>query len=185
MADSVQVKKVSNWMEALSDYMIANPDASARDAAVFFDKSQSWVSITKNSDSFIAFHKARREQHFERVSTSVGEKLTALSETALDTIQEKLEINRDDLPMNQLIDLNKMALGAMGFGAGRGGHNVNVSVEVDNKKTIVVSDRAALDRARQVLAERRQENDKLLCEQRVGEMDLESPETEEAKVVNA
>ena len=170
MADSVQIKKVNNWHQALSDFMIANPEAKAYEAAAFFGVSESWLSIVKNSDSFKDFHQKRRDQHFDRISTGVGEKLETLAELTLDEAIERVEESKAEgsqaLPMSALTDLSKMALNAMGFG-GRGGVQVNLN---QDNRSVVVNDAAALKRARETMAEIRGENDRQIIEGRVSDL---------------
>ena len=102
MAQSAQIQKVSNWHEALSDYMIALPEARAHEAAAFFGVTEAWLSTVKNSDAFRQFHSARRKEHFDRISTNVGDKLQNLAEISLDELTERVEEQRDELSIQTL-----------------------------------------------------------------------------------
>ena len=161
-------KKMNDWYKALSDFMIAQPQARAYEVAEFFQVSEAWLSQVKNSDAFKQYHQARRDDHFSRISAGVGEKLTAVAETSLDEIQDRLETQRDALPINTLHDISKMALGALGFG-GRGGGNVHIHNNGADQRTVIVNDRSALERGRARLAANRQRNDQAIVEQRAEE----------------
>ena len=156
-------------MAALSDFMIAQPEARAYEAAEFFGVTESWLSTVKNSDAFRQFHNGRRDEHFDRISTGVGEKLTALTEVVLDEMTERVEESRAtiglELPLQQLHDVGKMALGALGFGS-RGGSSVQVNVNQDNR-SVVVLDTVALQRARGHLEKIRAGNDQAILQERL------------------
>ena len=51
-----RIKKLSNWHEALSDWLIANPGRPLREAAFHFEVTQGWLSSVMNSDLFKAYH---------------------------------------------------------------------------------------------------------------------------------
>ncbi|MDE0330998.1 MAG: hypothetical protein OXL41_03950 [Nitrospinae bacterium] len=156
-AGNTKVKRVSNWLMALSDFMIACPDASAKQAAQFFGKSEAWISQVKNSDAFRSLHSARREEHFDRISGSMREKLTTLAEVSIDELVDRIDTNRDKVTFGQLHDAGKLALNALGFG-GSGTRNGGVNVNVDSR-TVVVHDAEALERSRETLRQLRERND--------------------------
>lgn len=160
--------KVSNWMQALSDFMVARPDARAYEAAAFFGVTEAWLSTVKNSDAFRRFHNERRDEHFSRISTDVGEKLQALAEVSLDELTERVEEQRQELSIQTLHDVGKMSLQALGFG-GRGAAAVNVNVNQDNR-SVVVHDAVALQNAREKLAETRDLNDREIVNGRLAEV---------------
>ena len=169
MAQSAQVKKVSNWMQALSDFMVAHPQARAYEAAEFFGVTEAWLSTVKNSDAFQYFHSERRNIHFDRISNTVGEKLQTLAEISLDEMTERLEEQRDELPISVLQDVGKMAIGALGFGSKTNGNGMAVQVNVNgngvNANNILINNQSALERSREKLAQIRQTNDVYAKEQ--------------------
>ena len=174
MGQSVQVKKVSNWMQALSDWMILNPQARAYDAAEFFGVTEAWLSTVKNSDAFKQFHQMRRDQHFDRISEDVGGKLQNLAEISLDELTERVEEERDQMSIQTLHDLSKMAVGALGFGNRGGGVVIN---QHNDNRSVLVNDQNALAESRERLAAIRKENDKALLESRVTEVEAEKEDT--------
>ena len=163
MAESAQVKKVSNWMAALSDFMIAAPEARAYEAAAYFGVTEAWLSTVKNSDAFIQFHRARREAHFDRISEDVGDKLRSLAEISLDELTDRVESQRDSLSVQTLHDVGKMAISALGFGS-RGGVVIN---QHNDNRSVLVNDQSALARSRERLALVRKENDEQILQTRV------------------
>lgn len=159
----VQVKKVSNWMEALSDFMIQHPQCSAHEAALFFDKTESWISIVKNSDQFREYHAQRRDAHASRISEDVVGKVGALTEISLDALTEKVEEGRETLPVSTLKDVAELGLKAMGFG----GRGPSVLINQDNRqmndnRQVHIADTEALHEAREIMKRVRDENDRVL-----------------------
>ena len=154
-------------MQALSDFMIAHPQARAYEAAKFFNVTEAWLSTVKNSDAFVQFHNTRREDHFERISEGVGDKLQTLAEISLDEMTERLEQEREQLSLDALQNVGKMAIGALGFG---GRNAVNVQVNQDNR-SVIVNDSAALARSRERLKQIRAQNDKAILSERIVEVE--------------
>ena len=148
--------KVSNWMQALSDYMIANPESRAYEAARFFQVTEAWLSTVKNSDAFRQFHDKRRKEHFGQISTDVGEKLQALAEISLDEITVRVEEQRDEMSLEGLQKIGEMSLKALGFGGGRGGITINNN---EDNRSVIYADAAALKRAQGYLKDARERND--------------------------
>ena len=145
--------------EAISDYLIANPEARGGDVAEFFKVSESWLSIIKNSDAFKQFHSAKRKEHFDNVSADVVAKLTATAEMSLDEINFRLEAgNREKLTLRDLGETAKIALGGLGFGRDRGGG----STTINDNRTLVVNDAVALAKARERQGQLRELNDRVI-----------------------
>ena len=178
--------KVSNWMQALSDFMIAFPEAKSRDAAAYFGRTESWVSTVKTSDAFKTFHGMRRELHFDRISEDVADKLNTLSEMTLDRAIDRVEEQGDTMPMSVLLDTGKMALNAMGFG-GRG-NGVSVNINQNDNRSVVINDANALARSRERMKAERALNDQRIIEGRVeqfGESVAENAQLENLETVPA
>jgi hypothetical protein len=131
---ATNITQIKPWHESLADWYIQNPTASNRQTAKFFNVSEQWVSIVKNSDGFKELMKNRREAHRDLVSVSVINKVEALAEQAIDELADQM--GRKDLPVEHVKDIAAMSLKAMGFGGDRGGgaavtNNVNVVVDRD------------------------------------------------------
>ena len=162
-------------MSALSDYMIARPEARAYEAAEFFNVTEAWLSTVKNSDAFIQFHRNRREAHFDRISTDVGDKLQGLAEITLDELTERVESQREGMSIQALHDVGKMAISALGFGS----RGTVVNVNNDNR-SVMVQDTAALERSRERLALIRKQNDEELLRTRVDDVTSKQQEKVES-----
>ena len=147
--------KVSNWMMALSDFMIACPNATGRDASNFFNRTQAWISTVKSSNAFREFHSLRRKEHFDEISKTMSEKLTTLGEMSVDALVEKVEEEGNAMTVSQLTECGKMALGALGFG----GKTASVQINNNDNRQLVVADNAALKKSQKILEQLRERND--------------------------
>lgn len=135
------------WHEELIEYLIVNPRASLQDIAGHFEASISWVSIVRNSDAFQEAWSKRRAEHFDRVSISVVDRVTALADITIDALTVKMEneIAADTISLEALKEVGDMALKALGFGA----KHTSTSVNVQNNSTQnVYIDKSTLERAR-------------------------------------
>lgn len=145
---ATQIKQVRAWHEELIEWTLANPRGSLQEAALFFGATVSWISIVKNSDAFKELYAKRRQEHFDRVSIGVGERITALAEVTIDALTVKMEknIQADTATIDQLKEVGDMALKALGFGA-KG--NTNVQIHAPSTTQNVFVDKATLERARE------------------------------------
>lgn len=124
MAQSLQVKKISWWHERLADWMLSNPDKTLGEAAEFFQCSRTHLSVIKNSDSFKIYWEVRSSQYSDNLvdkstTTLVGvqEKAGAAAEQALDELNRRLEAAPEVMPVQQLLDISKVGLQALGYGS--------------------------------------------------------------------
>jgi len=140
----VQVKNVNWWHERLADWLIVNPHKTLKEASQYFSCSQSWISILKNSDSFQLYFKKRSEQYSQEVTSGVSEKMGAMTEMALDKLNEKLQLQGDAMPVETLLSIADTGLKRMGYSASKNSHAPVVNVGV----TIAAVDRRALEEAR-------------------------------------
>ena len=140
---------VRAWHEELLEFLLVNPRASLQEIALYFNASISWISIVRNSDAFKELYAQRRDQHFDRVSITVADRVTALADVTIDALTVKMEkhIQADTATIEQLKEVGDMALKALGFGAKQNSHiNINTSATTQN----VFVDKATLERARDV-----------------------------------
>ena len=165
MGQKVQLKKIKNWHESLSDYLIANPQSTLDEVAEVFQVTRVWISFVKNSDAFKDYHSKRRQQHFDNVSIGVGEKLTVTAEMVSDEILTRLENQREDMEITTLIALGKMALDALGYSKG----GMNVHIQNHDNRSVTINDTTALARSRERLEQLRKENDAVLLDGRIEE----------------
>ena len=136
MSQSVQLKNVNWWHEAIIDWMLSNPEKKLRDCAEHFQVTQSWLSVIKNSDCFKALWEARRSGYSHHVDQTLSEKLSTVAELALDAQMDKLESMGPLMEMDDLRKVGSDAIKALGYGKtssvqiNSDGGNVNV-VQVD------------------------------------------------------
>jgi hypothetical protein len=143
---ATQIKKVRAWHEELLEFILANPRASLADASLYFNVSQSWISIVTNSDAFKELMAQRRETHFSRVSASVVERVTALADITIEKMTQRVE-NDPEISIGSLKDIGDLALKSLGFGAKPGS-----TVNVNNNQQNVFIDKETLERARNARA---------------------------------
>lgn len=156
LMSATQLKNgVRAWHEELLEFIIANPRASGAETALYFNVTESWLSIVKNSDAFKELWARRRPEHFSRVSAGVSEKLTALAEVTLDALTDKVETEKREgiATVASLRETAEMTLKAMGFG--NKAHNATVAGGTTNvtvQNNIITVDRDTLARAREAKA---------------------------------
>ena len=136
------------WHEELLEFLLAHPRASLAEISIYFNATPSWISIVKNSDAFQEMWAQRRNEHFNRVSINVSERITALAEVTVDALTVKMEkaIQTDTATIDQLKEVGDMALKALGFGAK---HNNSISIQNNATTANVFVDKATLERARE------------------------------------
>lgn len=145
-----QIQSVGYWHERLADWMIANPGVPMREAAKFFDKTQTWISIVKNSDAFKRYWEQRSGEHSEKVSNvavgamiGVTEKTAAMTEMALDELMNRLETQGPVMTVDTLLSVADTGLKRLGYGASKTSQPPQVQVGVS-----VTVDRRAVEQAR-------------------------------------
>lgn len=156
---------VRAWHEELLEYIIANPRATGAQTALFFNVSESWLSIVKNSDAFRELWAQRRPEHFSRVSASVHERVTALAEVSVSALTDQLEkeVRSGTATQTALRETAELALRSLGFGMKKEsvGAPLNVQINAQNnsshtQNTTIVVDRDTLARARETKAKLQQ-----------------------------
>lgn len=139
---------VRAWHEELLEFLLAHPRASLQEIAFYFNATPSWISIVKNSDAFKEMWAKRRQEHFDRVSISVSDRVTALADVTIDalTVEMEKKIQSETATIEQLKEVGDMALRALGFGA-----KTNTSIALHQTATThnVFVDKETLARARE------------------------------------
>lgn len=146
---SVQLKNGCRaWHEELLEFLLVNPRASLQEISVYFNATPSWISIVRNSDAFKELYAQRRQEHFDRVSITVSDRVTALADVTIDALTVKMEkhIQADTATIEQLKEVGDMALKALGFGA-KQNNNIHISAPTNTQNVFV--DKATLERARE------------------------------------
>ncbi len=112
-----QIQDVNWWHESLINWLMVNPDCSLGEAAEFFQKSRSWLSVVMRSDIF----RARLAECFKDnrvlMARTTAERLGTITDITLDAIEEKIEEERENLSLSQLHDTAELVLKAQGYTA--------------------------------------------------------------------
>ncbi len=132
MARSKQLTRLEPWHHDLIGWMLQNPAASGREAAAHFGVTPVWISIVKHSPVFRAEFDRRREMISQAITADIVGRATALAELSLDTLNERIERDRDSMPLGQVRATAELMLRMLGYGAtqGRGASPSSVTVKV-------------------------------------------------------
>lgn len=115
MADSVQIKEVNHWHQAIADMMLANPDMKKRDIAAQLGRTPAWLSAVIHSDAFVAYYEARRVQYNQELHQNTVVKLYNVAQKAIERVDEALDDK--DLDPRYALDAKDRALEKLGFGS--------------------------------------------------------------------
>ncbi len=116
MAQSVQIKSVRPWHEQVVDWMLQNPHLTQGQCALFFKKTETWLSLVINSDLFREYKARRFADHHENVSHSVIERVSGLAGLSIEVLEERINAERDDIPLGIVLDSASLMLKSMGYG---------------------------------------------------------------------
>lgn len=116
---NTHIKRTNWWHEQVVDWELMNPSATLGDCARHFGKTEGWLSTVRNSDAFREFRARRIAEHQNMVSETVIEKVEGLAALTLDTLHERIEREKDDIPLAFVRETAETALKALGYG-GRG-----------------------------------------------------------------
>ncbi len=139
-----QVKKVSYWHESIVDWELQNPKKSMGECAEYFNVTEAWLSVIRNSDIFKEYAALRRGEHNDNVSMSIIDRAEAVAGVSLEVLEERIQKERETIGLGIVNDTAAMALKALGFGqkqSGRGGGDTQVNI-------VLGADPALLARAR-------------------------------------
>lgn len=147
MAESLQIKKVSIQHEAIVDRLLVEPTINKGKLAAELGITRTHLSVIINSDAFKKVLAERRQEISGPVIASLQEKLTALADSTLDALIEKVETVGGDMDeMRKVLDT---ALGGLGMGkagqAPAGGTYTQININS--------ADRGTLEEARRVMKE--------------------------------
>lgn len=154
MSHSASIKSMKPWHEELIDFMLAQPRAGLKETSEYFGVSIAWLSTVKNSDAFRDAWAQRRGEHSSTISATLTQRVEALAETALETMQQKLEREGMNIGLSTLREVSETALKSLGFGMRDPRVGMQTANSITNNNMIVV-DRDTLARARQLRANMR------------------------------
>ena len=116
MGQGVQIKSVRPWHEQIVDWMLQNPHLTQGQCALYFSKTEAWLSSVINSDLFREYKSRRFADHHENVSHSVIERVSGLAGLSLEVLHKRIEEEKEDIPLGIVLDSATLMLKSMGFG---------------------------------------------------------------------
>jgi hypothetical protein len=145
------------WYAAISDAMLANPQATSQEIAKSLGRAASTISMIANTDLFRDYHSQRRQEFQKSHDFVLSGKLNKVAEKGLDLILEVMEKKRDTVPLTHLIAITNSSLENLGYGP-KAPPSAPVQVNVHQQVAVPVS-AGALEEAREAL--RRAESKRL------------------------
>lgn len=144
MAQSVQIKKINWWHDAIINWMLAFPDKQLVDCARNFNVSRAWLSVIINSDVFKAELQSRQQDLGTIVDQDILTKLTSVAEGSLEELDRRISNDGASIPTKDLNNVAHNALASLGYGAPK-----NPGGIVNNFQVVTVStEQLAAARAR-------------------------------------
>jgi hypothetical protein len=124
--------------------MVNHPELSLRECAIYFNVTQSWLSTIINSDGWKDYYARVVDEHTARCSQNIIEQTEVLAGLAVDVLTERLEKDRDSLPLRIVKETAEMSLKALGYG----GRPVSVQINDPENVRIGLVDSVVLENAR-------------------------------------
>lgn len=128
------------WYSSIADWMLRNPGKPLADCAAELGKGESTIAAITASDTFRTYFAQRRQQWTELHDRALTQKLTKVTEAALDSMLEQLEKKKDQIPIALVTQVATSGLDRLGFGPKVAPPSVNVNVnQTDNRVQVAVS----------------------------------------------
>jgi hypothetical protein len=125
------------WYSNIADWMIRNPGGKLKDCAAELKKAENTISMITNTDLFRDYYAARKAEFARDHDFSIRNKLTQVTELALDATIEKLTKQRDKIDLPLLTDLLGSSLDRLGF-APKVSPQVQINQQIGDNRTQVV-----------------------------------------------
>lgn len=121
MAQSAQIVSVNPWHQRFADWLILYGSAPGwnKRAAEHFGRTPAWISTVYHSDAFQDFYKARESEHSKELLQTVQEKIAGAAGMAIDALTTRLELEKELLPYNTLLETVDVLGKRMGLGDGK------------------------------------------------------------------
>lgn len=123
------VTELKHWHKSIVDYFIANPRAKQRDVAKAFEVTEAWLSTLMNTDAFKRYAAERMDAHREKIGDQVAVLASEVATKALGGLSDRLD-RPETVSAGEMTGAAKMALGALGIGAGANGAIGGMSVNM-------------------------------------------------------
>ncbi len=124
--------------------MVNHPELSLRECAHYFNVTQPWLSTIINSDGWKDYYARVVQDHTARSSQNIVDKTEVLADLAVDVLTERLERERDSLPLRMVKETAEMSLKALGYG----GRPISVQINDPENVRIGLVDSVVLENAR-------------------------------------
>lgn len=149
------------WYVAIADWQLRHPGGLMQDCAAFLGKSPTTLSIIVNSDMYKDYFAQRRAEFTKEHDFNLTHKLTQVAEKSLDILLEKIDTQKDKIPIKNITELATSALDRLGFAPKPPAAQVNVNVDARSQSVVMAPiSPEALEEARDAL--RSVENQKII-----------------------
>lgn len=138
-------QRMKPWHEQVADFIIAQPQASLKDVAAFFEVTPTFIYMLTGSDMFRAHLRKKQDAVSQGIIFDTKEKLQGLCHMAIDDIAERLAAKTASERL--VTDTFSRTLSALGFdgggGAAVGGGNTHIQVVVGAQALVDAREKAA------------------------------------------
>lgn len=138
-----QIRRTSYSHEAFANWLLENPHRPLRDAAEYFEYTQSWLSTILHSDAFQELLRSKQALVEQMIIADIPAKLRATTDVALEKLSAKIEKSEDP---DYLLDATDKLLHRMGYApsSARNPGAVNLSqTNIQNNISVSAPDLAA------------------------------------------
>lgn len=150
-----QVTELQPWHERIIDFMVGHPHAKIVDIARAFDRSPQWIGQLLKTDAFREKYSERMKEHQGLVGEEIVSKMQSVAVKALGKLDRELDTTMKFEQVQSVAQMTLQGLGFMANGAG-------MQVHIDNRKQTVLVDKGIVDRAREKLQKKMQDNTKVI-----------------------
>jgi hypothetical protein len=106
------IQKVRYTHDAMIDLILARPEISQNDIALYFNYSVGWVSRVMGSDAFQARLASRKDEVVTpEIRENLENRMAALADQSLDVLQQKLKATGNPDLAVKTLELSTKALG--------------------------------------------------------------------------
>lgn len=113
-----QIIKLRPLHEQIALSIMENPGITNRELSQQFGRTETWISIVRNSDCFVAKMRGLQDEADDLVVADIPTKLRVVADMALDRVSENLVQER--CTPSYALGALKEALGALGYKPGGG-----------------------------------------------------------------
>jgi len=127
--------RIRYWYESIIDQLLIDPSLSQREIARRLGRSEVTIGTVMNSDILRALYEQRRTKVNAELQEKINSRLLGLAIDAIDITHEKLKLQRDKIPFEDLVDVTDKTLTRLGYGTAKAGGQT--AIVVNNTTQIV------------------------------------------------